>query len=431
MQNLFFPIELLTALLIYIIRLEKREKIGFRAIASAAVIIILLTYVGSIWMQIQKTNSTWLTMQQSLIYLGTVVMCGVIVIIMTMIVWSICHVSIQEAMYCTACAYLTEHIAYCIRLIANHVTARPLAANGSIAHIAIHIAVYLISYQCVAKNMIQDKHYATSALQSLRLLLISAVLVILLSTLASVYDFELLHGIYALFACGAILYSQVIQQKQIKLQEELNIQNQIWLKYKAQYDMARDTVDIINLKCHDLKYQIQALHKINNHEEQKKAIELMEESVEIYDSVFHTENEYLNTVLTEKSLLCKKNHIVMTCIADGSALDFMDAVDLYTLFGNALDNAMEAVMKLDEDKRLINLLLQKKAGLVIAQIENYYQGEIRMEKQLPVTTKAEKAYHGFGIKSIVDIVEKYHGIVTIETEKGIFVLRITIPAKEM
>ena len=153
----------------------------------------------------------------------------------------------------------------------------------------------------------------------------------------------------------------------------------------------------------------------------------MEESVTIYDSVVNTENEYLNTVLTEKSLLCKKNSITLTCIADGNILGFMDAVDLYTLFGNALDNAMEAVMKLKAEERFINLLLYEKAGLIFIQIENYFQGEIQMEEGLPVTTKTEKAYHGFGVKSIVEIVEKYHGFVTIETENQIFLLRITIP----
>ena len=65
------------------------------------------------------------------------------------------------------------------------------------------------------------------------------------------------------------------------------------------------------------------------------------------------------------------------------------------------------------------------------QTEIYYQGEIRMEGRLPVTTKEEKAYHGFGVRSICDIVEKYHGVLTIETERQIFVLRAALPARQV
>lgn len=423
MQSLWFPIEMLTAVLVYAAGLEKREKAGLRAAVGMLGCMCLLVAAGVT----AGAGAAW--PDGNAVYVSTVLSCGVIFALMAATVLTVCKIRVREAVYCTTLAYLTEHIAYCIRLFVNHMPGKMPAPNGSVGHIAIHIAVYVICYRLVAKNMIRDRHYATSALQSLGLMLGAVLLVIVMSVVATGYEFELLHGIYASFACGYILYSQVILQKQLKLQEELNAQQEIWRKYKAQYDMAKDTVDIINTKCHDLKYQVQALRGSSS-EEQKKRIDSMEDAAEIYDAVFHTENEYLNTVLTEKALLCKKNHITLTCIADGSVLDFMEAIDLYTLFGNALDNAMEAVAKLGEEERLINLLLCEKAGLVIIQTENYYQGEIRMEGRLPVTTKEEKAYHGFGVKSISDIVEKYHGVLTIETEHRIFVLRAALPARQ-
>ncbi len=426
MQNLWLPIEMLTAMFVYAAGLEKREKALLRGAAGIFAYLLLMIIAADF---AAETDAAW--PEGNAVYVSTVFSCGIIFALMAAAVLSICKVRVREAVYCTTCAYLTEHMAYCIRLLVNHMPGNIPAPNGSIGHIAIHAAVYVICYRLVAKNMIRDRHYATSVLQSLGLMLGVSLLVIVMSVLATGFGFELLHGVYAFFACAFILYGQVIQQKQQKLQEELNIRQQMWLKSKAQYEMAKDAVDIINTKCHDLKYQVQALRASGSAQEQKKVIDSMEDAAAIYDSVFHTENEYLNTVLTEKSLLCKKNHITLTCIADGNVLDFMDAVDLYTLFGNALDNAMEAVMKLGEEERLIHLLICEKAGLVMIQTENYYQGEIRMEGRLPVTTKEEKAYHGFGVRSICDIVEKYHGVLTIETERQIFVLRAALPARQV
>lgn len=420
MQNIYFPIELLMALCVYACGLEKRKKAGVRMLVSCLGLTVLLVIIGKAYSETEVSRVS--------VYLATLFICGMFFVVMVLSVWNVFRVHFREAMYCATCAYLSEHIAYCIRLMVNHISAEPLAEPGSILYFFIHIFVYLVSWRLVAKHIIRDRHYTTSAVQSVGLMICSLSLVIALSVVASRYGFEAIHGIYASICCALVLYSQVKQQEQLSLQEELVMQQQIWLKHKAQYEMAKETVEIINQKCHDLKYQIEALRKINNHEEQKRAIDSMEESVAIYDSVVNTENEYLNTVLTEKSLVCKKNNITLTCIADGSILGFMDAVDLYTLFGNALDNAMEAVMQLKAEERLINLQLYEKAGLIFIQIENYFLGEIKMEEGLPVTTKAEKAYHGFGVKSIMEIVEKYRGFVTIETENQIFLLRITIPA---
>ena len=66
------------------------------------------------------------------------------------------------------------------------------------------------------------------------------------------------------------MYSQLKQQKQLNLQRELALQEQMWMKHKAQYEMSKETIDIINTKCHDLKHQVAALRTMNNLEAQKR-----------------------------------------------------------------------------------------------------------------------------------------------------------------
>ena len=111
-----------------------------------------------------------------------------------------------------------------------------------------------------------------------------------------------------------------------------------------------ENVDLINRKCHDLKHQIAALRRISDRREREESIQALEQSVMIYDSVVKTGNDILDTVLTEKSLLCESRGITLTCVADGDCLDFMDGVDIYTIFGNALDNAIESVTPLDDPR---------------------------------------------------------------------------------
>ena len=109
----------------------------------------------------------------------------------------------------------------------------------------------------------------------------------------------------------------------------------------------------------------------------------------------------------------------------------MDVVDLYTLMGNALDNAVESVEKTeDEKKRFISVNIRQEKGFALIQIKNHMEGKLHFRENLPVTSKDDAANHGFGIKSIRSIVEKYHGTVTVTADNNIFVLTILIPLSQ-
>lgn len=101
--------------------------------------------------------------------------------------------------------------------------------------------------------------------------------------------------------------------------------------YKTQqehYKIAKESIDLINRKSHDLKHQIRALRKADKAELDRYLGEI-EDSVEIYEAIVKTGNDVFDTMLTEKSLYCKKHNIQVTCVADGSQLGFIDTIDLY------------------------------------------------------------------------------------------------------
>ena len=115
-------------------------------------------------------------------------------------------------------------------------------------------------------------------------------------------------------------------------------------------------------------------------------------------------------------------------MADGTLLEFMDIMDICSIFGNALDNAIESVEKqTDIEKRLIKTTAYAKNQFIMIRFENYSEEMPVLESGLPHTTKKDTIYHGFGLKSIHMITQKYGGTMTIKTENNWFILRILIP----
>ena len=92
---------------------------------------------------------------------------------------------------------------------------------------------------------------------------------------------------------------------------------------------------------------------------------------------------------------------------------------LYSLLGNLLDNAIEAVINTASEERTIRMQIRTTNNLYV-QMENPYSGELRKKNGQYLTTKSNKEEHGLGLKMVRDIVEKYHGVLDIKDEGSIF-----------
>ena len=231
------------------------------------------------------------------------------------------------------------------------------------------------------------------------------------------------------FYCVTILYLQHELFRKSAIRQELDMLNHLWVQQRDQYDLAKENIALINQKCHDLKHQIQAMRVMFSDERREEYFKEMEQSVRIYEVLAKTGNEVLDTVLTEKSLYCEANGIQAHRVAGGSLLSFMDPVDLYTIFGNALDNAIESVRDSeDREKRIIDVLVYAEKQMLVIQIINPVSGELRFDREgLPMSTKVNDGYHGFGLKSIRHTVKRYGGFLTVKVENGCFYLQILLP----
>ena len=147
----------------------------------------------------------------------------------------------------------------------------------------------------------------------------------------------------------------------------------------------------------------------------------------IYDSTVKTGNVVLDTLLTEKKLQCESKSIKLTTVVNGKILEFLDEMEVYSLFGNALSNAIESVGAIsDEDMRHIAVTVKQIGHMCSIHIENPYVGELVFDDDLPETTK-DKNWHGFGMRSMDRIVSSYGGVMTVTAEGSIFKLDILIP----
>ena len=209
--------------------------------------------------------------------------------------------------------------------------------------------------------------------------------------------------------CLVILYLQNELFKKSDMKQELATMNMLWKSEQYRYQISKENIALINQKCHDLKHQVRALRKVRQ-EEFDEYLNEIEENINLYEAIVKTGNNVFDTILTEKSLYCKDRGIQVSCVADGSQMDFIGAVDLYAILGNAMDNAIEAVEKFeDTEKRQIDVMIYKQQNFLIMNFINPIAEKLVFDEDLPVTTKGDKRFHGFGLRSIWHLVKKYDG----------------------
>ncbi len=202
---------------------------------------------------------------------------------------------------------------------------------------------------------------------------------------------------------------------------------QNFIRNKMQYyQMSRDGITSLQIKCHDLKHQIAAIRTKAEKENFDKYLDRLEDSIIEYGTVVDCGHETINIVLTEKNILCSTCGVKFSYIIDGTLFDFMSEMEIYSLFGNALDNALESCSKVtDPEKRVISLKAAARGEMVVLHVENCFEQALTMVDGMPQTTKKGSG-HGFGLRSIQNIAEKYDGVATVQAGNGLFKLTVLL-----
>ena len=191
------------------------------------------------------------------------------------------------------------------------------------------------------------------------------------------------------------------------------------------YEMSHEGIVTLQTKCHDLKHQIHAIRSEAGKAKFNEYLDELEDSIDEYSTVIVFGNQTVDIVLTEKNILCYSAKVKFSYLIDGKLFSFLTEREIYSLFGNALDNALEAVTKIeDTEKRMITLKSNSRGDLVVLQVENTYAGDVEVsDDALPHTTKTGSG-HGFGLRSIERIAQKYGGAMSLRAENGVFRLSV-------
>lgn len=231
---------------------------------------------------------------------------------------------------------------------------------------------------------------------------------------------------YSVSMSGIILYSMYKIFQMSGLRTEMGIVQTIAIKQKEQYETQKENIDYINEKCHDFRKMIEIFKSSGNLSE--NSIAELYKKISIYDSYSNTGNEVLDTIISEKSLVCEKGKISFTYLADGKSLSFLDTVDICSIFVNMLDNAVEATLKIpDENERLICLKMAVNGNILHISSYNSFKDEPLKKDGDYLTAKEDRGVHGFGIKSIRYTVRKHGGEMNIYTDNNLFNIDILIP----
>ncbi len=220
-------------------------------------------------------------------------------------------------------------------------------------------------------------------------------------------------------AIGSVLL--LVMQYELIRQQRLNIELQamraILRTQEDQWRQSKERTELVNEKYHDLKKIVNSFRS----DLDAGMIQKLNEAIEAYDDKVDTGNSAADVVLTEARELCRGQGIQFTCYVNGPDLDFMEDLEIYTFLKNAVDNAVEAVEKLPEGKeRFISLTARSEDGIIILHEENPC-GDVIFENGLP-KTQQDSDYHGFGMKSMMRIANKYGGALTASARNGIFYL---------
>lgn len=408
-QVFLFPMELLAAALLYTHSRKPRTTSN-----AAGVLCIALFILLSMW-----SNTLPLFWSFAAIY-------GIALVLE----WMYFQVSILNAVYDITFTYATQHLAF---QLAN-IIQQAFGFEGHVQMVLIHLPVYAVIYY-VAKRAfapaVQDmERFMPDKVQPV----IAMTLMLLVAVILSVSSYYCIRSgdlraiymvcsLYAAVCCVFVLWVQYNMSQQLRLWKKLNFQQQLWLQSRQQYLKAKEGIQLINKRCHELKKQIEELKASCESAPSQELLDNVMQLISIYDLTVKTGNDTVDMVLTEKSFTCNQYGISLTCVADGGAVAFVDSVDLYTLLSNLLDCTISFVMKLPEKKtRAIALKIFRRVDIAFLQVELY-----GVENAATLLDAKNETQQSYMLRSIQCTAEKYDGLLAVSTTEEEAVLRVSMP----
>lgn len=306
------------------------------------------------------------------------------------------------------------------------------SAVGILSQYIVIFIVYVSVYFVIGRHYERSDSLIQCGKRIVPLYLFTAIIMpVITSALTELSDenvaFAMLLNICAAIICFLVIQVQFSLSREMASEGRTATLDALLFESQKQFEVLKESMEIINLKCHDLRHQLYAL---KSGPVSGSYLDELTDAINIYDSTIKTGNSVLDVILTAKSLRCAASKIDFTCIVEGAKLSFMAESDINSLVGNAIENAMEYEAKIqDEEKRFISLTIRAESSVLFIRVENYWCGEpLEWQSGLPVSTKeGDRRFHGFGMLSMRRIAEKYGGELQVKAEDDLFQVVAVIP----
>lgn len=374
----------------------------------------------------------WLEYRDGKFYCHYMVINFTMYFLLAVTVFALYRVSIGSAALAAANGYLTQEMGGSFKTILRllfpvmeDVAFHP--AGVLLLDVLSYGSVYLIVYLLLRKR-VRRTDYLREPYK-----IFAAVLALLIcigmSSMTRGYDVltqdvlpGLAENVYLIGSGALLLAFQGGLSGQLKALRDVATMKEVVREQSVQYEASKETAQLLNEKYHDLKQMIGALQGRIAAEE----LERLDKSVSAYGAYLHTGSEVLDVLLTEKQMFCEKNDIRITTMVDGADLSFVETLDLYALFSNAITNAIGAVSRLPEGMdRFIILNVSRSGQMILIHMENPCVDDLVFQDGLPVSSR-DKEYRGFGMKSMERVAEKYSGTLAAAQNGGMFTLDILL-----
>ena len=410
--HMFFAVQIVLAEMLFVCGQPKRSRFALRLVFG------LLFYLLLAWFH----PYYWNTLVRVLFIFGWSML----------LVWFLLDVPFKRVLFIGLVSYALQNLSF---NLGDFVTSVIGIDRGPLSFYLIAGSLFTLVY-ALAYFLIVQRFNKNSDLyiNNVSMLLLAAVTILTVFSKNLVYglhvltDYELL-VFFNMLSVVLVLFIQFSTLRQGRISEEKHIIEQLLQAEEKSRAMRQENIDIINMKCHDLRYHLDEYRKSVADDKHNQFFAEVAKSIGIYDNTPDTGNGALNALFAEKLLYCEANGITVSYIIDAAAIEQMSTSDIYSLFGNAFDNAIESAEKAEREKRIISISAQKKGGFGQIVFSNYCAEKPLMRDGLPVSSK-DSALHGFGVRSIRYIVEKYRGNLVIDWKESMFTLSILLPLPE-
>ncbi|MCD8366551.1 MAG: ATP-binding protein [Clostridiales bacterium] len=423
--------EMLGACMLFILPHRKREHFLWRFLPFC----VLAELVSLVLMNWGPVKEVW----QSSAYI--VVSCCIYTVVfaaLSMVLLALCcPVNRNEMIYCAALTLCVQHISSAGQLLlTGFIPYEGIPVDVVVELLTVPLA-YWFSYRTCIRPLCEDGEYQVNNLRlttfTCLVFLVAAVTSVTVKVVNERVDSPLFPfcQVYEILCCAALMWIQVNQREALELQHELDMQNYVQQLRHEQLQSSRQNMNELTHLMHDLKHQVAEMIDKEEGTDRDDLLDQIAENLQVYDESTQTDNETLNAVLTERSLYCRERQIRLMCVADCSGLEMLETGDLYLILRNTLDNAIESVSGLENPQhRIIDLKIFCRNGLLFIQMENNFQGRLQFRDGLPLTTKEDRRFHGFGLKTVQRIAKRYGGDLSIRAEDGRFSLRVMLPVAQ-